>query len=65
MSTLPCFFVNNIGYFFVYVMFTELDWERTCDQCLRKYKNKGALKHHKRYECGKEKEINCPHCSYK
>lgn len=39
------------------------DWP--CDTCHRVYKRKHALVSHKKYECGKEPQFQCPHCLYK
>lgn len=36
-----------------------------CDDCGRRYKQKGGLLQHQRYECGKEPQFSCPHCPYK
>lgn len=36
-----------------------------CSLCGRRYKFKGNLTKHQRYECGKEPQFGCPYCPYK
>lgn len=40
-------------------------FQHKCDLCGRKYKHKGSLSLHQRYECGKEAQFHCPYCPYK
>lgn len=37
----------------------------TSCECGRVYKQKASLYKHKKYECGKEAQFQCPHCPYK
>ncbi|XP_073973454.1 longitudinals lacking protein, isoforms N/O/W/X/Y-like [Rhodnius prolixus] len=37
----------------------------TCSVCNKSYANKQNLNRHKRYECGKEPQFQCPYCCYK
>lgn len=37
----------------------------TCKNCGRRYKNKGSLARHLRYECGKEAQFECQFCPHK
>lgn len=36
-----------------------------CRRCLKRYKRKGALNHHLRYECGHQPKFVCRFCPYK
>ncbi|XP_073978163.1 uncharacterized protein isoform X1 [Rhodnius prolixus] len=36
-----------------------------CRDCDKKYKYPAGLYTHRKYECGKEPQFQCPHCSYK
>ncbi|XP_073978060.1 zinc finger Y-chromosomal protein-like isoform X1 [Rhodnius prolixus] len=36
-----------------------------CDLCCKSYSHKQSLYNHKKYECGKEPQFQCPHCPYK
>lgn len=36
-----------------------------CTTCKRRYKNKGTLVCHQRYECEKEPQFACSYCPYK
>ncbi|CAH1399573.1 unnamed protein product [Nezara viridula] len=36
-----------------------------CDTCEKAYTYKAGLYQHKKYECGKEPQFQCPHCPYK
>ncbi|XP_025834631.1 longitudinals lacking protein, isoforms A/B/D/L isoform X5 [Agrilus planipennis] len=36
-----------------------------CKDCGRTYKLKSSLRNHQKWECGKEPQFECPHCSYK
>lgn len=36
-----------------------------CDFCGKVYKQKAGLYNHQKYDCGKDPQFQCPHCSYK
>ncbi|KAF7272318.1 hypothetical protein GWI33_014867 [Rhynchophorus ferrugineus] len=36
-----------------------------CPACSREYKLKSSLRNHRRWECGKEPQFQCPFCTYK
>ncbi|VEN60922.1 unnamed protein product [Callosobruchus maculatus] len=36
-----------------------------CGDCGRTYKLKSSLRNHRKWECGKEPQFKCSHCSYK
>ncbi|KAG8259315.1 hypothetical protein J6590_014784 [Homalodisca vitripennis] len=36
-----------------------------CKACGKRYKWKGDLSRHQRYECGKEPQFACPHCPHR
>uniref|UniRef100_T1HPZ6 C2H2-type domain-containing protein n=1 Tax=Rhodnius prolixus TaxID=13249 RepID=T1HPZ6_RHOPR len=36
-----------------------------CPDCLKKYKYKSGLYQHRKHECGKEPQFQCPYCPYK
>lgn len=42
-----------------------VDIKFVCQSCGKKYKRKGLLSRHLRYECGKEPQFACPYCSYR
>ncbi|XP_039285467.1 zinc finger protein 425 [Nilaparvata lugens] len=35
-----------------------------CDRCNRSYKYQAGLSSHKRFECGRQPQFNCPHCAF-
>lgn len=37
----------------------------TCPTCGRAYKLKSSLRNHMKWECGKEPQFKCAHCSYR
>ncbi|OXU25920.1 hypothetical protein TSAR_011825 [Trichomalopsis sarcophagae] len=39
--------------------------EFACQDCGRVYKLKSSLRNHRKWECGKEPQFQCPYCSYR
>ncbi|KAJ8686813.1 hypothetical protein QAD02_022607 [Eretmocerus hayati] len=37
----------------------------SCQDCGRIYKLKSSLRNHRKWECGKEPQFQCPYCSYR
>uniref|UniRef100_A0A146L3D4 Longitudinals lacking protein, isoforms A/B/D/L n=2 Tax=Lygus hesperus TaxID=30085 RepID=A0A146L3D4_LYGHE len=49
----------------VAVTFGHQEKKHVCPACKKTYKLMTSLRNHQRYECGKEPQFGCPHCSYK
>lgn len=48
------------------LIFTEaIKKSYQCDKCFKCYRYSPGLMRHKKYECGKEPQFECPHCHYK
>ncbi|KAG5875150.1 hypothetical protein JTB14_025583 [Gonioctena quinquepunctata] len=58
-STTPKF-KNNLS-----LLSTEERGGFVCGECGRTYKLKSSLRNHRKWECGKEPQFECPYCSYK
>ncbi|KAG8259320.1 hypothetical protein J6590_014789 [Homalodisca vitripennis] len=43
--------------------FAEVEERFSCECCGRVYRYKCDLRRHQRYECGKEPQFACPHCT--
>ncbi|XP_054287655.1 zinc finger protein 585A-like [Macrosteles quadrilineatus] len=47
------------------LLLTEDSSSFPCKGCGKKYRHKTSLSKHRKYECGKEAQFQCPHCPYK
>lgn len=55
-------FTISIFFFFLLSLFTA---KFRCDRCEKCYKHAQSLNTHKKYECGKDPQLQCPYCPYK
>ncbi|KAK9502420.1 hypothetical protein O3M35_011202 [Rhynocoris fuscipes] len=48
-----------------HVVIVRIGNKHQCPDCFRSYKQKGHMIAHRKYECGKEPQFQCPLCSYR
>nr|XP_024215963.1 zinc finger protein Xfin-like [Halyomorpha halys] len=59
-------FVSNNECIFLGHYYASLKQKQfKCDTCEKAYTYKAGLYQHKKYECGKEPQFQCPHCPYR
>lgn len=59
------FLYISIMFFFLFLFLADIEKRFKCSTCNRTYRHYSSLYNHRRYECGKEPQFECPHCSYR